>query len=453
MADTVVPSQPLPELKGRNAYVSSPSGLRPAKETTFREWVVDNQIGISLTTLSMLLALHNLYPSLRPYTQPFFQLSYYNESSNSYVQGWDDVYFVISAAIAITGIRAIAIEWFMQPLARACGLKRKQSVRIAEQGWQAMYYSFIWGVGLYLWKTSYYWGDFAAMWSQWPARPLSGLMKWYLLVELAFLVQQIFVIHVEERRKDHVQMLSHHIVTSVLLSSAYIYAMYNVSNVVLCLMDIVDFLLPAAKILKYSKFETACNVGFGLFMGTWFITRHLIYPMVCWSVYYDLPRELTYGCYTGSTSEFISAEAPNAFAYMLGPYFSLDNPICFNPTLKWMFLSLLLFIEGLSIVWFSMIARVAYGVVCGGNAEDTRSDEEDEYETEVGNQTASHVPAHLAAMDGVPTDPLETGNAPGLGRRRSNGTASVRARGRGRVPFDPSDRKALLGRIGCEKPT
>jgi hypothetical protein len=34
------------------------------------------------------------------------------------VQGWNDVYFVISAAIALTGIRAIAIEWFLQPLAR-----------------------------------------------------------------------------------------------------------------------------------------------------------------------------------------------------------------------------------------------------------------------------------------------------------------------------------------------
>jgi hypothetical protein len=45
MADTVVPSQPLPGLKARNAYVS-PSGLRPAKETTFREWVVANQIGM-----------------------------------------------------------------------------------------------------------------------------------------------------------------------------------------------------------------------------------------------------------------------------------------------------------------------------------------------------------------------------------------------------------------------
>lgn len=186
-------------------------------------------------------------------------------------------------------------------------------------------------------------------------------------------------------------------------------------------------------------------------MGTWLITRHIIYPMVCWSVYYDLPRQLTYGCYTGSTSEFISTEAPDSFAYMFGPYFSLDNPICFNPALKWIFLSFLLFLEGLSILWFSMIVRVAYGVICGGNAEDTRSDEEDEAEVE--DQPTSHAPAHLTARDGAPTDALETGNAPGLGRRRSNGTASVRARGRGRVPFDPSDRKALLGRIGCEKPT
>ncbi|KAJ5542048.1 hypothetical protein N7535_004466 [Penicillium sp. DV-2018c] len=451
MADTAVQPRPPAEHEKRNAYVSSPSGSRPAKETTFREWVVANQIGISLTTLAMLLALHNLYPSLRPYTQPFFQLSYYNASTNSYLQGWDDVYFVISAAIALTGIRAIVIEWILQPLARASGLKRKQSIRIAEQGWQAMYYSFIWGVGLYLWKNSYYWGDFAAMWSQWPARPLSGLMKWYLLVELAFLVQQIFVIHVEERRKDHVQMLSHHIITSALLGSAYIYSFYNVSNVVLCLMDVVDFLLPTAKILKYSKFENACNVAFGVFMATWLITRHIIYPFVCWSVYIDIPAMISYGCYSGSTGEHLSTEIPNSFTYMLAPYLNLENPICFSPVIKYMFLSLLLIIEGLSIVWFSMIARVAYGVVCGRNAEDSRSDEEDEAE-EVEGQATNQVPAHLVANDGATIDSTETETVPTLGRRRSNGTAP-RVRGRGRVPFDPSERKALLGRIGCEKPT
>jgi acyl-CoA-dependent ceramide synthase len=104
--------------------------------------------GISMTTLAMLLALHNLYPSLRPYTQPFFQLSYYDAASNSYVQGWEDVYFVFSAAVALTGIRAIVIEWMIQPMARSAGLKRKQAVRVAEQSWNAMYYSFIWGVGM-----------------------------------------------------------------------------------------------------------------------------------------------------------------------------------------------------------------------------------------------------------------------------------------------------------------
>lgn len=104
--------------------------------------------GISLTILAMLLALHNLYPSLRPYTQPFFELSYHDAATNTYVQGWDDVYFVFSAALGLTAVRAIAIEWILIPLARRAGLKRKGSIRFAEQGWQATYYGFIWAVGL-----------------------------------------------------------------------------------------------------------------------------------------------------------------------------------------------------------------------------------------------------------------------------------------------------------------
>lgn len=98
--------------------------------------------------MAMLLACHNLYPSLRPYTTPFFQLSYYQPSQGVYVQGWDDIYFVISSAIAFTAIRAIAIDWVLQPLARKAGLKRKASVRFAEQGWLWLYYGFFWTFGM-----------------------------------------------------------------------------------------------------------------------------------------------------------------------------------------------------------------------------------------------------------------------------------------------------------------
>lgn len=73
---------------------------------------------------------------------------------------------------------------------------------------------------------------------------MSGTMKWYLLAQLSFWLQQIIVVNIEEKRKDHYQMFTHHIITSTLLGSAYIYGFYNVSNVVLCLMDVADFLLP-----------------------------------------------------------------------------------------------------------------------------------------------------------------------------------------------------------------
>jgi very-long-chain ceramide synthase len=77
---------------------------------------------------------------------------------------------------------------------------------------------------------------------------MAGEMKWYLLTQLAFWIQQIFTVNIEERRKDFYQMLSHHVITSTLLSAAYIYRFFNVANVVLSLMDIVDFLLPVSSI-------------------------------------------------------------------------------------------------------------------------------------------------------------------------------------------------------------
>ncbi|KAF7115223.1 hypothetical protein CNMCM5793_001650 [Aspergillus hiratsukae] len=414
-----------------------------AKEATFREWMDANQIGISLTLLGTLLAAHNLYPTLRPYTAPFFQLSYYQPSDGVYVQGFDDVYFVISSAITFTAVRAIAIEWIFRPAARYAGLKRKASNRFAEQAWMWMYYAFFWTFGMYIWSNSDYWMDFKAIWAQWPARGVSANLKWYLLAQLSFWFQQILVINMEERRKDHYQMLTHHVLTSTLLTSAYIYGFYNVSNVVLCLMDIVDLLLPTAKILKYFKFELGCNITFGLFMVTWLITRHIFYPLLCWSIYKDIPDAMAYGCYSGTTAEMISADGyPNGFRYLFYPFLDIDGPICMNRTVKWIFLGFLLALQLLSLIWFAMVVRVAVNVFRTGNAEDTRSDDEEEADVLPAGKDAPN--SNAVGVDGANADR----------RRAANGSASVRPRARGRIPLgDQSDRKALLGRIGCDKPT
>ncbi len=91
-----------------------------------------------------------------------------------------------------------------------------------------------------------YWLNYAELWTAWPSREMSGLFKWYYLVQLSFCAQQLLAIHMEARRKDYLEMLTHHIITCSLISITYIYRYTRAANVVLCLMDFVDILLPVS---------------------------------------------------------------------------------------------------------------------------------------------------------------------------------------------------------------
>ncbi|EFW19904.1 sphingosine N-acyltransferase lag1 [Coccidioides posadasii str. Silveira] len=433
------------------ACVSSPEGRGPIrKDASLRERLLSNQIGISLTILTMIFAVHNLYPSLRPYTSPFLTLPHYRSTKGIYVQGWDDLYFIIGSMVAFTAIRAIAIDWILMPIAQQLGLKLKASLRFAEQGWLLVYYIVFWSYGLYIWMHSKYWMDFREIWTDWPSREIPGYFKLYCLLQLSFWLQQIFVINIEERRKDHYQMLTHHIVTSTLLGSAYVYSFYNVANVVLCIMDIVDFLLPAAKMLKYMGYERICTIAFGVFLATWFIARHVIYMMLWWSIYQNVPDAMSFGCYLGATGQKLIDVSPDSWGSLIYPFRDIDGPICMSFRIKWAFLTLLLILQMLSLIWFGMILRVAVHVLrTGSSAEDTRSDDEGEESTEAVRPVRRGSPRRQEDYE-------ENGWSKSVA---VNGSAQnhhpVRIRtARGRVTLsDQNERKALLGRIGCDKPS
>lgn len=86
--------------------------------------------------------------------------------------------------------------------------------------------------------------NFKELWTNWPNREIDGLRKWYTLVQYAFWLQQIVVINIEARRKDHWQMFTHHIVTTMLIFTSYGYHQTKVANFILCMMDVVDLFLP-----------------------------------------------------------------------------------------------------------------------------------------------------------------------------------------------------------------
>lgn len=91
------------------------------------------------------------------------------------------------------------------------------------------------------------------LWTDWPNREMGGLLKLYMLAQWAFWLQQIVVINIEDRRKDHWQMFSHHLITTALISSCYCYHYTRVGLFILVIMDVVDLFLPVSQLSDYLK--------------------------------------------------------------------------------------------------------------------------------------------------------------------------------------------------------
>ncbi|KAF9875097.1 hypothetical protein CkaCkLH20_07363 [Colletotrichum karsti] len=407
-------------------------------------WMVENQVGLSFNLLALLFLAHFFIPKAQPHTIKFFTLSYKNPETGMYGAGLGDGCLIAFCIVLFTGLRAATMEYVLAPLAKTWGIsKRKDLTRFSEQAWLLVYYGVFWPMGMYIYKTSPYWLNLKELWTDWPQRELSGINKFYILAQWAFWLQQIIVINIEERRKDHWQMFTHHIITCSLISSCYSYHQTRVGNLILVLMDVVDIFFPLAKCLKYVGLNTLCDFMFGAFVVSWFVARHIFYVMVCWSIYADIPVTIPTGCFRGKEPN-LSGPLPipeNSYTHILEPFYKPDGLVCWNDTTTWSFLLPLLVLQVITIGWFLMIVRVVMKVLRGGNAEDTRSDDEGEAEEEADYVYEEAQP--LEQEVGVEDIDLKSWERR-TGIKRQASASGVSLPGH-------SDRKELLGRIGCEK--
>ncbi|KAL6916289.1 hypothetical protein FSST1_007784 [Fusarium sambucinum] len=404
---------------------------------SLKKWLIDNQMGICLTVLAPLL-LAQCNAVTRTFTEKFTSLSYLNPETGEYGVGFGDNYLVVVLIVLLTGLRDGTMRFVLGPIASAWGLGKDKSMRFKEQAWLFIYYSTCWSVGTYIYATSPYWLDLKAMWTNWPNREVSGLMKSYMLAQLAFWLQQIIVVNIEKRRKDYWQMISHHIVTIALVYSSYRYGLTRVGNVVLILMDLNDLIFSVAKCLKYMGLQTLCDIMFGVFVFSWVLCRHVAFVMVCWSVYAHSLAISGSTCYIGSGKTIVGpALVPQGYFYMFEPLIYDSGRICFDYTIKSLFLSGLLFLEGLMIFWLVMIIKLVVRVLRGGNAEDTRSDDEGEVEEQ-------EIMAPIQVV--VDTEKLD---CPLRLSSSGRGTSCVFQTTSGLTIGQ--EKKNYLGRIGCEQ--
>lgn len=84
------------------------------------------------------------------------------------------------------------------------------------------------------------------VWINYPHIPLAAPFKFYYLTQCAFYLHQILILNAEARRKDHWQMMAHHVITVALMFGSYYYNYTRVGALIMFLMDLPDIFLPVS---------------------------------------------------------------------------------------------------------------------------------------------------------------------------------------------------------------
>lgn len=325
-------------------------------EDSLTKYLGDRQKRFCSYVLGLLLACHQTR-ALQQYTSKFLYLQYVDPATGLASIGRDDVYFVLTWVVVLTLLRVALMDYVLMPTAKAWKIPVRKRFRFAEQGWSVAYYTSSWLAGMYLLYNSEYAFSARHFWIGWPHYELHPFMKAYYLVQMASWVSQIYVLNVEEKRKDYVQMFTHHIITCCLVAGSYYYFYTRVGHVIMVLMDVVDTILSTAKMLKYKGYNRLCDALFGLFLITWVTGRHVIYNYITYSAWRHVPHIIATGCYFDQNGH---------------------HKRCFTPAVHVTFVSLLVSLQIITLIWLYYIMRVVWGIINGHPADDNRSDDEHE---------------------------------------------------------------------------
>ncbi|KAJ2160785.1 Sphingosine N-acyltransferase lag1 [Coemansia sp. RSA 552] len=314
------------------------------------QWVVEHQAGWS----AVLLAAMHAYDWTTGGKSAFVHLQHAAEGG--YWRGSLDVWYAAHWMVVFTLVRVLTMDHLLRPFSQWWGVHttRKQ-VRFCEQGWLTLYYIMSLAAGLHVMAAGPHWMNTAGFWEGYPEehRTMTATMKAYYLVQLGFWIQQIFVLLVEERRKDFGVMLVHHIVTCTLMGSSLYMNFTRVGNAILCCMDASDIFLSGTKCMRYMKLDSLSVVSFVVFLVSWTYTRHYLYIRIMLSIANE-SKILTDIGWQPEIGSFYTAGIINSF------------------------LVLLAILQVLLIYWYLLILRIIYRIIFLRNLEDNRSDSEEE---------------------------------------------------------------------------
>lgn len=185
----------------------------------------------------------------------------------------------------------------------------------------------------------------------WPHQPLKLPLKLYYTSQCGFYLYGIVaLLFWETRRKDFGVMVSHHLITLLLISYSYIARCFRIGAMTLAIHDMSDLIMEFAKLCKYSGKELTASISFGIFAISWFALRLVYFPF--WVI--------------RSSSYMLAKVLDHSNVYHTWIFYSFNT----------MLITLLIF----HIYWWVLICRMINRQLHnkGKIGEDIRSDSEDE---------------------------------------------------------------------------
>lgn len=174
--------------------------------------------------------------------------------------------------------------------------KRKQNdkppalVKLTECGWRVTYYSFAFIYGLIvLYNKPFFW-DINEAWKGYPHQSTPWELNFYYGFQLSCYFSMLFSQFVDVKRKDFLEMFTHHVATIFLITLSWMCNMVRAGSLILICHDCSDIFLEAAKICKYLHWQKACDACFGIFFLVWVATRLVILP-------FYLTENILFGCH------------------------------------------------------------------------------------------------------------------------------------------------------------
>lgn len=320
------------------------------------------QIALSAAFFAILISFLRL-DILAPFREKasyFVELQHITSWGRAHA-GPRDICYVVTAFACVIGARALfQLLTYCSIAVTRKDLSMKTHIRFSEQAWCTFYYSCSSLYGLYLLESQSYGFNAKTLWEGFPHYYIDPQIKQYYLCIFAFWFAQIFIIFLEEPRKDHWQMLTHHIVTCMLVWGSYTYSYTRIGHLVMIMMDFVDIFLSLAKCTKYLQVWGWITDGiFVIFLIAWVALRHFVYMYeMLYGAFWAEPGLIGKCVYSVKDEGSLASEAVQ----------------CFNLKAHYFFFALALALQVITIMWLVLIIRVVVRVVKGVGAADSRSD-------------------------------------------------------------------------------